>query len=205
MPDNRMRIAYVHDSPLHESLATDYRDSNRLASLGFTDVVISDQMSGCLFGVTSELVQRIDSAIDSGLEVWLMDDLFTLPEDSEAGCPGREDSWEITANAIREVIESAPQIRRLVFRYGETFDSSITGLKRVDLLRCECIDCSSMDGITRRRKVIELLESVVCREMGKRCILRLWDLSEEGVHANRMLQSNAVSYTHLTLPTKRIV
>ena len=93
MPDNRMRIAYVHDSPLHESLATDYRDSNRLASLGFTDVVISDQMSGCLFGVTSELVQRIDSAIDSGLGVWLMDDLFTLPADSEAGCPGRDDSW----------------------------------------------------------------------------------------------------------------
>ncbi|MFL2946576.1 MAG: hypothetical protein ACJZ4J_00190 [Candidatus Poseidoniales archaeon] len=192
MPDNRMRIAYVHDSPLHESLATDYRDSNRLASLGFTDVVISDQMSGCLFGVTPELVQRIDSAIDSGLDVWLMDDLFTLPSDSEAGCPGREDSWEITANAIREVIESAPQIRGLVFRYGETFDSSITGLKRVDLLRCECIGCSSMDGVTRRRKVIELLESVVCREMGKRCILRLWDLSEEGVHANRMLQSKVL-------------
>ena len=192
MPDNRMRIAYVHDSPLHESLATDYRDPSRLASLGFTDVVISDQMSGCLFGVTPELVQRIDSAIDSGLGVWLMDDLFTLPSDSEAGCPGRDDSWEITANAIREVIESAPQVRGLVFRYGETFDSSITGLKRVDLLRCECIDCSSIDGITRRRKVIELLESVVCREMGKRCIQRLWDLSEEGIHANRTLQSKVL-------------
>ncbi len=192
MPDNRMRIAYVHDSPLHESLATDYRDPSRLSSLGFTDVVISDQMSGCLFGVTPELVQRIETASDAGLGVWLMDDLFTLPSDSEAGCPGREDSWEITANAIREVIESAPQIRGLVFRYGETFDSTTSGLKRVDLLRCECIGCSSMDGITRRRKVIELLESVVCREMGKRCILRLWDLSEEGVHANRMLQSKVL-------------
>ncbi len=192
MPDNRMRIAYVHDSPLHESLATDYRDTTRLAGLGFTDVVISDQMSGCLFGITPELVQRIDSATDSGLGVWLMDDLFTLPADSEAGCPGLDDSWEITANAIREVIEAAPQIRGLVFRYGETFESSITGLKRVDILRCECIHCSSMDGISRRRKVVELLESVVCREMGKRCILRLWDLSEEGVHANRFLQSNVL-------------
>ena len=192
MPDNRMRIAYVHDSPLHESLSTDYRDTNHLARLGFTDVVISDQMSGCLFGITPELVQRIDSATDSGLGVWLMDDLFTLPADSEAGCPGLDDSWEITANAIREVIEAAPQIRGLVFRYGETFESSITGLKRVDILRCECIHCSSMDGISRRRKVVELLESVVCREMGKRCILRLWDLSEEGVHANRFLQSNVL-------------
>ena len=192
MQDNRMRIAYVHDSPLHESLVTDYRDPNHLASLGFTDVVISDQMSGCLYGVTPELKQRIESTIDSGLGVWLMDDLFTLPIDSNAGCPGRDESWEITAEAIRDVIESFPQIRGLVFRYGETFESTNSDVKRIDLLRCECIDCSSMDGISRRRKVIEILESVVCREMGKRCILRLWDLSEEGVHANRLLQSKVL-------------
>ena len=97
MPENRMRIAYVHDSPLHESLATDYRDPKRLKSLGFTDVVISDQMSGCLYGITPELIQRINSASDAGLGVWLMDDLFTLPSNSDAGCPGREDSWELTA------------------------------------------------------------------------------------------------------------
>ena len=56
MPDNRMRIAYVHDSPLHESLATDYRDPARLFSLGFTDVVISDQMSGCLYSITPAVI-----------------------------------------------------------------------------------------------------------------------------------------------------
>ena len=192
MPDNRMRIAYVHDSPIHESFTTDYRNPHRLASLGFTDIVIADQMSGCLYGVTPELIQKTDAAIDAGLGVWLMDDIFTLPADSEAGCPGREDSWELTADAIREVIESLPQIRGLVFRYGETFSSPDSALKRVDLLGCECIDCSSMDGIARRRKVIELLESVVCRELGKRCILRLWDLFDDGVHANRMLQSNVL-------------
>jgi len=88
MSDNRMRIAYVHDSPLHESLDTDYRNPQQLSSLGFTDVVISDQMSGCLYSTTSELTERIDSAIDAGLGVWLMDDLFTLPADSDVGCLG---------------------------------------------------------------------------------------------------------------------
>jgi hypothetical protein len=193
MSDNRMRIAYVHDSPLHATLVTDYRNPAQLSNLGFTDVVISDQMSGCLYNINQELIERVDTAIDAGLGVWLMDDLFTLPSDSDAGCPGLQESWDITAQAIRDVIESAPQIRGLVFRYGETFDSSDYALKRVDLLRCECIHCSSMDGLTRRRKVIELLESVVCREMGKRCILRLWDLSEDGVHANRMLQEKVLT------------
>ena len=193
MADKRMRIAYVHDSPLHASLETDYREPSRLSSLGFTDVVLSDQMSGCLYSITPELISKVDSAIDEGLGVWLMDDLFTLPADSDAGCPGLEESWELTAQAIRDVIESTPQIRGLVFRYGETFSSSNAALKRVDLLRCECIHCSSMDGVTRRRKVIELLESVVCREMGKRCILRLWDISEDGVHADRMLQGKVLT------------
>ena len=193
MSDNRMRIAYVHDSPLHESLATDYRNPEQLSSLGFTDVVISDQMSGCLYSTTPDLIERIDSTINAGLGVWLMDDLFTLPANSDAGCPGLQESWDLTAQAIRETIESTPQIRGLVFRYGETFDSPDSTLKRVDLLRCECIHCSSMDGLTRRRKVVEMLESVVCREMGKRCILRLWDLTEDGVHANRILQAKVLT------------
>ena len=193
MPDNRMRIAYVHDSPLYESLATDYRNPHRLAELGFTDVVISDQMSGCLYEITPELIGKVDEAIDSGLNVWLMDDIFTLPIETDAGCPGREETWRLTAQAIRDMIEAVPQIRGLVFRYGETFESSNSTLKRVNLLDCNCIDCSTMDGIDRRRKVVDLLEKIVCREGGKRCILRMWDLSEDGIHANRLLQSKVLS------------
>ena len=102
-------------------------------------------------------------------------------------------TWAITGQAIRDVIESVPQIRGLVFRYGGTFESSDSTIKRVGLFDCQCIDCSSMDEMARRRKVIELLESVVCRENGKRCILRLWDLTSNGIHANRILQSKVLS------------
>ncbi|MDP6889488.1 MAG: hypothetical protein QF454_05605 [Candidatus Thalassarchaeaceae archaeon] len=193
MPDNRMRIAYVHDSPLYESLETNFRNPSHLYKLGFTDVVISDQMSGCLYEITPNLIAKVDEAIDSGLGVWLMDDLFTLPIESDAGCPGKEETWSLTAQAIRDVIESVPQIRGMVFRYGETFESSNSGLKRVNLLDCNCIDCSSINGIDRRRKVVDLLEKIVCREGGKRCILRMWDLSDDGIHANRLLQSKVLS------------
>ena len=68
MPDNRIRVAYVHDSPLHESLETDYRNPHNLVSLGFTDVVISDQMSGCLFAITPQLIERVDDAVSAGLD-----------------------------------------------------------------------------------------------------------------------------------------
>ncbi len=193
MPENRFRIAYIHDSPLFDRLDTDYRNPSKLLELGFTDVVVSDQMSGCLFGITPQLIDEVETVSEQGLGVWLMDDLFTLPAQSNAGCPGLEETWNLTAEAIREVIVSVPQIRGLVFRYGETFESSDSEIKRVGLFDCQCINCSSMNQITRRRKVIELLESVVCREGGKRCILRLWDLSEEGIHANRILQSKVLT------------
>ncbi len=193
MPENRMRIAYIHDSPLFERLDTDYRDPQKLLELGFTDVVLSDQMSGCLFGVTPQLVEEVEEVSELGLGAWLMDDIFTLPANSDAGCPGLDETWNITAQAIRDVVESVPQIRGLVFRYGETFESSDSKIKRVGLFDCQCIECSSIDEISRRRKVIELLETVVCREGGKRCILRLWDLTEDGIHANRLLQSQALS------------
>ena len=136
-------------------------------------------MNGCCLDDT-ELVDQVETVSDLGLGVWLMDDLFTLPADSIAGCPGLEETWAITGQAIRDVIESVPQIRGLVFRYGETFESSDSAIKRVGLFDCQCIDCSSMDEMARRRKVIELLESVVCRENGKRCIL-LWDLTSNGI------------------------
>ena len=97
MPENRMRIAYIHDSPLFERLETDYRNPQRLLDLGFTDVVLSDQMSGCLYGVTPELVEEVEEVSDLGLGVWLMDDIFTLPANSDAGCPGLEETWDITA------------------------------------------------------------------------------------------------------------
>ena len=48
-------------------------------------------MNGCLFGVTPELVDQVETVSDLGLGVWLMDDLFTLPADSIAGCPGLEE------------------------------------------------------------------------------------------------------------------
>ena len=199
--DDRMRIGYVHDSPLHGMLPTSYRDPVRLKSIGFTDVVVADQMSGCLGTVLdgapesaiSALRDKVITSKDAGLGVWLMDDLFTLPIDSMAGCPGLEDTWEITAQAIRDVLEAVPEARGLVMRFGETFDSPDDWVKRVDMLRCNCIDCGSISGIDRRRRVVELLEKVVCREMGKRCILRLWDLGEEGIHADRFLQSKVLS------------
>jgi hypothetical protein len=199
--DGRLRIAYVHDSPLHGILPTSYRDPKKLFELGFTDVVVADQMSGCLGAALegapensfSELNAKVQQAKDAGLAVWLMDDIFTLPRNCDAGCPGRDDTWEITAQAIRETLEEIPEVRGLVMRFGETFDSPDDWVKRVDMLQCDCIGCASLDGIERRRKVVEMLENVVCREMGKRCILRLWDIGESGIHADRFLQGKVLS------------
>ena len=193
MAEDRMRIAYVHDSPLHGAIQTVYDDPIHLQKLGFTDAVVADQMTGCLHSVNEALISRIEQTQNAGLRVWLMDDLFTLSSASSSGCPGLASTWDETAQAITQLFESVPTIRGMVFRFGETFVHADADFKRHDLLRCDCIDCSDLTGVERRRMVVEFLERVVCREMGKRCILRLWDLDETGVHADRSLQDRVLS------------
>ena len=151
-------------------------------------------MRGCLFGITPELIDEIEAVSELGLGVWLMMICSHCLRIPIAGCPGLEETWSLTAQAIRDVIESCPQIRGLVFRYGEKFESQDSAIKRVGLFDCQCIDCSSMDEISRRRKVIELLESVVCREEWKAMHSSAMGFDfEEGVHANRILQSKVLS------------
>ena len=193
MADHRMRIAYVHGSPLHDLFESKYDDPTHLAEIGFTDVVVADQLSGSLHVEPAELLERITPMREAGLKVWLMDDLFTLRVDSTAGCPGQEATWEETAAAIRSLLEALPEVRGMVFRFGETFVHPDAGIRRQDLLGCDCIDCGHLDGIERRRKVLAFLEAVVCREMGRRCILRLWDLGEDGAHADRRVQAAVLS------------
>ena len=188
-----MRIGYVHGSPLFDKFESKYDNPTHLRERGFTDVVVADQLSGGLHAEPGALRAQIESCSDAGLNVWLMDDLFTLSADSNAGCPGLQASWDESADSIRACLEEHPDVRGMVFRFGETFTHPSSDFKRYDLIRCDCIDCSHIDGITRRRRVIELLESVVCREMGKRCILRLWDLGEDGVHADRTMQARVLS------------
>mgnify|MGYP001237259259 CR=1 FL=1 len=56
MAEDRMRIAYVHDSPLHGAIQTVYDDPIHLQKLGFTDAVVADQMTGCLHSVNEALI-----------------------------------------------------------------------------------------------------------------------------------------------------
>jgi len=204
LPDGRMRIAYVHDSPLHEPFQTKWNDLGFLASLGFTDVVISDQMSGCL-GLTlpsaptdalSSLQTRVAEAGEHGLDAWLMDDLFTLSSellDSATACPARDELWQASEQAIRSVLSEMADVTGIVVRIGEVFDTERAWEKRANLLHCECIDCAGISQVERRQMVVQMLEKVVCKEMGKRCIFRVWDLGEDGMHADIDMQREVLS------------
>ncbi len=203
-PDGRMRIAYVHDSPLHKPFETKWNDLGLLSSLGFTDVVVSDQMSGCL-GLTlpgapddalASLRTRVAQAAENGLESWLMDDLFTLPIellDSAPACPARDELWQASEQAIRSVLSEIPGVAGLVVRIGEVFDTDRAWEKRANLLHCECIGCAGIDEVERRQMVVQMLERVVCGELGLRCIFRVWDLGEDGMHADAEMQQKVLS------------
>ena len=164
-------MAYVHDAPGHESIRTRWRDPTLLAARGFTDVVVADQMSGCL-GLAmadvdlSEIRGRIEAARAEGLSAWVMDDLLTLP----AGFDG--DVIAKTVELVEALFNALPEVTGLVVRLGETFESPRPWVERRDVFAYD------LPGILRA-----LLEAV-CIRRGKSLLIRLWTLGEEGLHTS---------------------
>ncbi len=190
-----MRLAYVHDAPDHPSIDTRWRDPRHLAERGFTDVVVADQMSGALGLVLPQsdnrlvademaaITDRIEQAGAMDLGTWIMDDLWTLSID-DSTCPANQEPWDRSAAAFHQLASSFPEVTGFIVRIGERFSSPRTWVRRADPLSCSCPSCADIDIDERRRLIVRFVERVVCSELGLRCILRLWDLGPDGVHAD---------------------
>ncbi len=193
-PDGRIRLAYVHDAPGHTSIETKWRDPAFLATRGVTDIVVADQMSGATGlalidadpSIAKPLLDRIESRIvaasAAGLGSWIMDDLWTLSRGINA-CPASQEAPNAAAQAFASLAERFPNLTGFIIRIGERFDSPRDWVERYDPLACECGACTDINIDERRRAIVRFAEKTICQDLGKMCILRLWDLGEEGAHA----------------------
>jgi hypothetical protein len=193
-PNGRIRLAYVHDAPGQASIKTKWRNPAFLATRGFTDTVVADQMSGATGlalidadpSIAEPLLDRIESRIAAasaaGLGSWIMDDLWTLSRGFDA-CPASQEAATAATQAFVSLAERFPNLTGFIIRIGERFDSPRDWVERYDPLACECEKCADIDIDERRRTIVRFAEQTICQNLGKMCILRLWDLGEEGAHA----------------------
>ena len=202
----RMILAYVHDPPAKQSIETRWREPQFLFEQGFTDLVIADQLTGCCSLVMHEadekiskpalieLDQRLQNTLDAGMKAWVMDDLFTLSKDvanSTSGCPHDEQTWQAISINLQMLFERLPDLQGIIFRFGESFETE-PWADRVDPFSCQCEICGNLGKIGALKRIISELEEHVCKQSGMYCVIRMWDLGEEGVHNDSEQQSSAL-------------
>ena len=199
---SRIIISYIHDPPDKDEIPTRWRDPHFLSKVGFTDVVVGDQLSGCLAlvmpnaehsasGRLRTLSERVDAARAEGIGAWVMEDLFTLQKQG-GQCPFDESLWRETATLVESMVERIPGISGFVFRFGEAF-STDAWARRTSPFSCGCERCAEegLSGIFSR--IATGLDETVCKGVNRRCILRVWDLGEDGFHANPQLLSSGLT------------
>ncbi|MBT4059761.1 MAG: hypothetical protein HOE69_05580 [Euryarchaeota archaeon] len=201
----RMKIAYVHDPPNQSEIATPWREPAFLAERGFTDLVVGDQLFGCLSltmegapssqisARLSQLDNRINAALDANLDAWVMEDLFTLKKEEGAtiGCPHDDETWRQNQTNLSSFFSRFPDLKGIIFRFGESFDCD-SWARRENPFSCQCELCHRLGKIGALQRIIKELEEAVCEHLGMYCIIRMWDLGEDGFHADSEQQSAAL-------------
>lgn len=203
----RMKIAYVHDPPNHGEIATRWRNPAFLSKRGFTDIVVADQLFGCLSIIMenatptevsqriSDLDKRINEALESNLDTWVMEDLFTMPTEVVQGssaCPHDDETWRSINVNLHALFNRFPDLKGIIFRFGEAFDTD-PWARRINPFSCQCDICERLGKIGALQRIVSELEEVVCEQLGMYCILRMWDLGEDGYHADSEQQSAALA------------
>ena len=203
----RMILAYIHDPPAKQSIETRWREPSFLFEQGFTDLVIADQMTGCCSLVMDEadktsselslieLNQRLHDTLNSGLKAWVMEDLFTLSKEvteTTGGCPHDELTWQAISANLHSLFERLPDLRGIIFRFGETFETE-SWASRSDPFSCVCDICERLGKIGSLQRIISELEELVCKQLGMYCVIRMWDLGDDGFHTDSQQQSAALA------------
>ena len=203
----RMIIAYVHDPPSKQSIDTRWREPDFLVEQGFTDLVIADQITGCCSLVMEEadekisednldeIHQRLQNTINCGMNAWVMEDLFTLSKEAvktTKGCPHDEQTWQAMSANLQALFDRLPDLKGIIFRFGETFETE-PWASRIDPFSCQCEICNRLGRIGGLQRIISELEELVCEQLGMYCVIRMWDLGDNGFHSDSEQQSSALA------------
>jgi hypothetical protein len=206
-PEGRIKLAYVHDPPNEASIDTRWRDPAFLAERGFTDMVVADQLSGCMSLVMDNadeaistppleaLGKAVRAAVNAGVRPWLMEDLFTLSNATErdhVACPQDDNLWQEISQHLHSLFDLFPDLEGIIFRFGESFETH-PWARRVSPFECECELCLAQGKTGAVNRMVSELEEIVCNGLGMRCILRMWDLGDDGIHADYEQQSAALA------------
>lgn len=219
-----LKLATLLDNPAEPGVQSIYHDPSHLKAMGYNAQVLyaTTAFSGIeqiettrdaevrrWLGHTADIIdERCSKAQQAGLGNYLFYDALVLPrmvvdmdpnrltcrKRKDMLCPGSSEAWDLSIAGCRAMLQRHRDADGIVLRLGDTDASRMPHLVGNDIYQPHCPRCAAIGRAERLIAAIELFYDLVVRDLGKRLIVRAWNVRPGGMHddpelANRVAES----------------
>ncbi len=213
-------FATILDNPGEPLAQTRYRDPMQLRDLGYSDLVIypTTGLSGLLQPDTiaagdirrwvaeqyEHVEQTIVAATRAGLKVWLTYDApslarelvgnaMTCVRDAGVLCPGSPELLDMIGQCVDATLARFADVEGLVLRLGDNDAHRTPYLVGNDLYTPHCARCSEISRVDRLVRYIHFFRELVIDKLGRRLIVRAWNVRPGGLHDDALLAQQVMA------------
>lgn len=207
-----LKLATLIQNPGEPAVDSRYQDPEQLKALGYTGVVLYEtvglsgvmgpddthdpELQRWLTELQDAVGRSIHKATQAGLDVYLAYDLLVLPTDvamqnpraytcdSKPGviCPAQSKVHERSTAALQHGLKRWPEVAGVVVRFGDNDAERMPHLTGNDIYLPRCTRCKNLDVVSRIAKAVEPVHKAVVEDLGKRLIVRAWNVNPGGMH-----------------------
>ncbi len=213
-------FAMILDNPGEQPHRSRYRDPKRLAELGYTDLIVypTTGLSGLFGPDTIEIADErqwvadqfdhiegtLEEAKAAGLGTWLTYDAPTLARalvghamtcvnQSHILCPVPDELLEMSGQCLETLLSRFDRTEGIVLRLGDNDAQKIPYLIGNELYSPHCSRCANFGRADRLIKFIRFYHDLVVKQLGKKLIVRAWNIKPGGMHDDAELCQRVVS------------
>ncbi len=207
-----LKLATIIDNPGEPPVETRYRDPHVLRQLGYNGLVIYETtgLSGIdspqvikdhdlrhfVQQRMDHVRQTIDAARTANLQVYLSYDLLVLARDvvdqhatalccrnrQPTLCPASDETLRRCRDALKALLDRLPFVDGVVLRFGDNDAARLPYLVGNDLYSPSCARCAQFGRADRIVRCLEQFHELVVKQLGKRLIVRAWNVRPNGMH-----------------------
>ena len=212
MSSETLKLATVLQNPGEPQIRTPYSDPYELKRLGYSGLVFYEttalsgvdgvgaikdrEMRQWVEGQFELIARRTVQAREAGLAVYVCYDALSLTRwavdrnvaqltcKHQAGrlCPASSASIERCSAALQQLLSHLPAVDGVVLRFGDSDATRLPYLVGNDIYQPHCARCRTMSMAQRICNVLSPFCQLVVHQMGKRLILRAWNVRSGGMH-----------------------
>ncbi len=215
-----LTLAMILDNPGEQPHPTRYRDPRVLRDLGYTDLIVysTTGLSGLLGPDTvsagemrrwveeqHESVQKsVAEAAQAGMGVWLTYDAPSLArelvgsamtcinQNPKSLCPASDELLEMSGQCLEAMLATVKPVEGVVLRLGDNDAAKLPYLLGNDIYAPHCARCSGMGRADRLVRMILYFYELVVQRLGRKLIVRAWNVRPGGMHDNTDVCSRVV-------------